>query len=98
MRISSKQYFTGTAFRDAFNRQEVGVHDLLTTEGELFEYAWATQRDSTKANLGLHPGWPEEPRQSWRPSPSIVRDMSAIGSQAEGKRGNFGLLYRMPTK
>jgi hypothetical protein len=97
-RISSKHYFTGTAFRDAFSRQEVGVHVSLTTEGELFEYARATQSDPTKANVDLHSGPLERPRQSWRPSPSIIRDMSAIGSQAEGKKENFGLLYRMPTK
>ena len=97
-RLSSKHYFTGTAFWDAFRRQEVGVHVSLTTEGELFEYARTTARDRTKTNDDVLAGRLGESCQRWHPNPMMIREMSAIGSQAEGKGGNFGLLYRRPTQ
>jgi hypothetical protein len=95
VRVRSEQYFTGTAFRDAFSRRHVGVHTSLTTEGELCEDMWATQ-GNIKDDVALSSGRLEQPDQTWRPTPSLIRGMSAVGSQAEGNRGHFGLLYRNP--
>lgn len=97
-RISSKRYFTGTVFRDAFSRQEVGAYISLTAEGELSKHARTTQIGSAKAEDFSLAGLSKAPRQIWYRNPAMMKAISAVGSQAEGKRGNFGSLYRMPTK
>ena len=95
VRVRSEQYFTGTAFREAFSRRHVGAHTSLTAEGELCEDMWATQ-GNIKDDVALSSGRLEQPDQTWRPMPSLIRGMSAVGSQAEGNRRHFGLLYRNP--
>ena len=96
-RIRSEKYFTGTAFKKAFNSKEVGIPVSLPTDDELLGQACARQIGSTEKDIISTSGVPKSPRQIWRPDPSMIKSISAVGSQAKGKRGSFGLLYRMPT-